>query len=187
MTGQATLADPGACSECGRKNPADSRYCFCGNDLVIPPAPLPEPGVRGWLLWFCLQLLVLNPVLISYQAFVESRALHASAPTSHPIAAMAGVDLVVRIATMMVGLIAATLLIRRHAISVQFVRAYLVWFALNYFALVALPYAFALDSGARTRVAAMYLYRAVMTVPATSFWFLYFKHSKRVKVTYPDA
>ena len=100
---------------------------------------------------------------------------------------MVGVDFVARILTMMVGLFAATLLIRRHAISVHFVRAYLVWFALNYFALVALPYAFGLDPEARTRVAAMYLYRAVMTVPATSFWFLYFKHSKRVKVTYANA
>ena len=187
MTAEATLADPRACSECGRQNPPESRYCFCGNDLVIPPAPLPEPGIRGWLLWFCFQLLVLNPVFISYRAFEEARGLRASASTGGPIGAMVGVDIVVRLVTMLVGIIAATLLIRRHAISVQFVRAYLVWFAFNYFALVALPYAFGLNPEARTRVAAMYLYRAVMTVPGTSFWFLYFKHSKRVKVTYAQV
>ena len=187
MSAEATLEDTRTCSECGRKNPAESRYCFCGNDLVIPAPPPPEPGVRGWLLFFCVQLLVLNPILIAHQVLVEARGLHASVSPSGSISTMVGVDSVVRLLTMAVGVLAVVLLVRRHTMAVPFVRAYLVWWAVNYFAVVALPYAFSLDAAVRTRVAAMYLYRAVMTVPGTSFWFLYFKHSKRVKVTYAHA
>jgi len=94
------------------------------------------------------------------------------------------VDSVGRIALAVLGITGGTLLLLRHARAVAFIRVYLLAFAIACFALISLPWVFGLPLDIRNHVIGALIYRAAMTVPATSFWFLYFKHSKRVKVTY---
>jgi hypothetical protein len=180
-------ADWACCPECGKQLPLSQRFCFCGRDLKAPPAALPEPGVRGWLLYFCLQLFVLNPLLIGFQVTTEFRALDAAGALRSLLAPIVGLDSTVRLVLVVLGVVGGALLVRRSGRALQFIRVYLVVFAIAHFALASLPFFFGLPLDVRNQVVGTLLYRAAMMVPATTFWLLYFKHSKRVKATYSVA
>jgi hypothetical protein len=82
------------------------------------------------------------------------------------------------------GVLGGILLCIRYRHAVPVIKGYLVVVAVVSFLLVSLPFVFGLPPDVRTRVAGVYMFRAAATVLPTIFWFLYFKHSKRVQATY---
>ena len=186
MSDVARTSEVKPCAECGRENPPGSRFCFCGNSLVEPPRPPPPAGVGGWLLFFCLQLLLLGPLVVGFQLLTDFRAAwsHDGNPAH---AGMIAVDAAVRLAMIVLGVVTGVLLVVRARGAVRFTCGYLVAASLAYWLLVALPYLFPLPSEVRSRVVGLFVLRAGLTIPGTIVWLLYFRHSKRVQVTYAPA
>jgi hypothetical protein len=175
---------PRRCSECGKENPASSRFCFCGHNLAFVdtrPAPV---GVGGWLLFFCLQVALLGPLLTVMNVMADVRTLRSSGGLWTRGAALVAVDDLVRLALAGMGVGAGVLLWLRHHSAVVFTRAYLVCLAASGLVLLGFVYAFALPADTRDRIAPIYLFRAAIAIPGSIFWLQYFKHSKRVKATY---
>jgi hypothetical protein len=167
MNSVTPVANVIPCAECGRENPPGSRYCFCGHDLVVP-APPPPKGVGGWLLWFCFQAILLGPAVVGFRIVQKLRTLQVREGGLTQASVM----------------VAGSLLFYRRRGAVQFARGYLVVGALGYCSLVALPYLFPLSVADRDRFAAHYIARALLLLPGTVVWLLYFKHSRRVRATY---
>jgi hypothetical protein len=141
-------------------------------------------GIGGWLLLFILQLVVLNPGVIGWRVVQEINVLRENGALASPVGLMIGVDSLVRLSLAAFGVVCGALLWVRYLRAVAMVRYFLVLFPLGHLLLVTLPFAFALPTNGRMHIAGIYMYRAGMAVPATIFWFLYFKHSRRVKATY---
>jgi hypothetical protein len=174
------------CFECGRENHPGNRYCFCGHDLVVP-APPPPKGVGGWLLYFCFGVILLAPAVVGFRIFQNLRTLQVREGGLTQASVLVATDAAARVAILILGMVAGSLLLFRRRGAVQFARGYLVAGTLGYCGLVALPYLFPLSVVDRDRFVAHYIGRALLVLPGTAVWLLYFKYSKRVRATYPSG
>jgi Protein of unknown function (DUF2569) len=178
------VAESVSCPACGKLATPGQRFCFCGQNLHAAPEAPPPQGVGGWLLYFCVQLFFLNPLLIGWQVVSELRTLDAHDQLRTLIGPMVSLDNAARIALALLGIGVGVFLVLRRRGAVAITRMYLIGFALVHLALVFLPFLFGFPAELRNTLVGTLFYRAGLTVPATTFWVLYFKHSKRVKATY---
>jgi len=112
------------CAECGRESPPGSRYCFCGKDLVVP-APAPPKGVGGWLLWFCFQAILLGPAVVGFRILQNLRTLQVREGGLTQASVLVATDAGARVAILILGMVAGSLLLYRRRGAVQFARGYL--------------------------------------------------------------
>ena len=170
------------CPECGKENPDQSRYCFCGYDLLAPPTPPPQ-GVGGWLLFFCIQVTILGPLLsIACVALLTvSLADGAGAtPVGRYLLILASLGVAVAAFGTFAGV--RLWLVRPGALRVT--RAYLIMLG----ALQVLTLVMTRMLGPPGEVAHALVPNQIMGgiggLAGAVFWWLYFSHSKRVKATY---
>jgi hypothetical protein len=175
------------CPECGQANPESARFCFCGYNLRAAPPPPAPVGVGGWLLFFCLQMLVLNPLVVGLQVLLELSAAAAAGVLSSPLGRVVLIDSAVRLALLAWGVTCGVALVTRRPSAVRMVRVFLPSFVIGYLLLVGLPFAAGLPESIRMHVAGTYMYRAGTLVLSGSFWFIYFGKSRLVKATYGEG
>jgi len=174
------------CPACGRDCAGDARFCFCGVDLRAAPQP-PLIGVRGWLLFFCIQIAILAPPLTLLNVSRELLDLVRLDALLSRVGAMILLDSASRLTLAAIGVVAGVSLWLRRQGAVAFVRVYLLAYLGVYLLLIALPYVCALPAEVRGRVAAIYFQRAAIAIPSTIVWSLYFRTSRRVRDTYAAA
>jgi hypothetical protein len=172
------------CAECGHANPPTARFCFCGHNLSAKPAPPPAAGVGGWLLFFCLQMLILNPILVGSQVYREYAVAAAAGVRSGPLMTVVAADSIVRLGLVAWGFACGVALVLRMPRAVRMVRTFLPVLVITYFLLVGLPFVIGVPDSVRMHVAGLFMFRAATLVLSGSLWFIYFKQSKRVQATY---
>lgn len=171
LAGQAS--SPQDCPVCGLTNPSGTSVCDCGFDFIKKAAPLepfahlgtkhPLYGIHGWLMLFCATQTILSPVFVLFAVvtgFLKTPLVIAFQLALCGFAVYTGVS-VWRIRPNALKLVKAFLF-------VMLVLGFVGAFPPHWMHLKSKPPA---APGIRTLVVA-------------ASWWLYFKFSKRVKVTF---
>ena len=144
----------------------------------MPPS-LPPKGVGGWLLFFCIQLLVAFLVTAGQTALVLLLALSGrfgGGRLTLVILAQTACALAVAV----FGAIAGLHLWSVRPRAVKLTRVYLVLLAILPLVNAGLAAGFATTSALTPMM-------AVVMILGAAFWWAYFSHSRRVKATYGAA
>ena len=180
MTSDAN--QPMTCPECGREGVEGTRYCFCGHDLEAATVPPPD-GVGGWLLFFCVQLVIFAPGFFLMNALNTVAAITKLGATT-PIGVLLSVDVAVRLQVVGAGAYIGSMLWRGQRAGVRLVRPYLIILPAVYLLLACLPFAFAFANDIQVALARPHLIGAMSSIPGCVVWWFYFGESRRVRATY---
>jgi uncharacterized protein DUF2569 len=171
------------CPECGKDNPGANRFCFCGHNLEAPVQPPPR-GVGGWLLFFCIQVVILGPLLmlgtfvLVALSLAGQRLLLTNAGLYILLRAAAGA------AVAAVGALAGVYLWMLRPGAVRLARIYLVLLALLPLGLLAVSSLFPVPAGVELPAPPVQVPTTLFSVAGATFWWLYFSNSRRVRATY---
>jgi hypothetical protein len=182
------------CARCGQQIPAASETCpLCGQEttLKLEPAPsapdVPYPfvtipqtvqpsGVGGWLLFYCIGLSILVPLLISMQIFSWAYLLHANVRLVNKTFILGTVQ-------ELYGAVVGVFLWMGRPVSLFLLKIYFIIVGVS--TLVSLLGLVQLALNAHTK---MYAVRGFVTeiisMGFTIIWFVYFRKSQRVRNTY---
>lgn len=143
-----------------------------------------QPGVTGWLLFFCLILAVVYPAT-SFYHIVRQTVPRLIGEHNHAFIFLLSVYNVVFTALGVFSLISGLKLWLVKPEAVRFARSWLWTYLYANFAylllwlVIAKPHQSAL-------VAEMGWYHAVGPIGSFALWYLYLEHSKRVQATFPS-
>jgi hypothetical protein len=174
------------CPECGQENPDPNRFCFCGHDLEAPIQPPPQ-GVGGWLLFFCIQVVILGPLLMVGTLVFLALGL----ASQRLLLSNAGLYILARAtagaAVSAFGAIAGVYLWMLRPRALRLARVYLVLLALLPLGLLAAASLFPVPAGVKLPAPPVQVPTTLATVAGATFWWLYFSNSRRVRATYKSS
>ena len=154
---------------------------------ALPPAPSVQPrlkGVRGWLLFFCLGLTVLNPLItlgLLAASYSESSKYFNRFPS---LLAITVIETLLGVAMAAFSIYAGVGLWSVRPRAVQMAKRYLLCF-LGYHAIAAvLPFMPGLPSAANEAMIAQVLQSITRVLLYFAIWNSYLNKSERVKATY---
>ena len=190
-----------ACKNCGGFINSTMKYCpFCSskNEAPTEAATINEKeivkivkdevqisekykGVGGWLLLFCIGLIVFGPLL-----FCSSIAnLTPSTIPINSLRALVRIDLFCSALLMLLGMAVGIGLIKnKTSEAVKFAKAYLIIRLAYALGSIPLPYLLDLPSDIAARFVASLIGNAIAIIIYFAIWYLYLSKSKRVKATY---
>lgn len=171
------------CPECGKDNPDANRFCFCGHNLEAPLQPPPR-GVGGWLLFFCLQAVILGPLLMGGSLLLLAMSLAGQSL----LLTNAGIYIVLRATAGAVvsvfGALAGLYLWMLRPGALRLTRIYLVLLALLPLGQLAASILLPVPAGVQLPAPSVQVPTALLGVAGAMFWWLYFSNSRRVRATY---
>ena len=145
------------------------------NDTIIG---IRYKGVRGWLLWFCIALTILMPLITSFKLVSLYIQLYPFFNTFPPLLVIFIVDFVLSIGLTVFSIYTGIALWRIRPKAVKIAMTFL-WVYLGYSILISLlPLLVGLPLP--TEVAE----RIVLAMLSFAVWYSYLVYSKRVKATY---
>lgn len=184
------------CSSCNAKNHPALTACWkckapfsqatvaCSSAETPALAVLRYKGVGGWLLLFCLQLTMFNP-LLTLSSFAKAYQASAQYFSQFPgLVVITVIDALLALAVLIFGVIAGADLWNVKAGAVQSARRYLM-FVLGYHVISAvLPFMAGLSSAANEAMVAPAVTAAIKGMVYVAVWYSYLNVSQRVKATY---
>jgi hypothetical protein len=162
------------CTRCGRRQPPASDIWASVNMQPLPATPNRLQGVGGWLMFFCIILIFLNPL---GHALIAIRAFRGLAAKGAPVTIVGVISIgVTHIGLAIFSVIAGSLLWLEKRSGVSVAKMYL---------LVATAAIISLDIALRFRGVHLDLVRSTLERFAyAALWYAYLVNSKRVKLTY---
>ena len=142
-------------------------------------------GIRGWLLLFCLILLLLNPVasIVNLSSsFKISGPYFVLYPGLRIITVM---DCIFSIGIVCFSIYAGVSLWRRHPRAIAIAKAFLLTFLGYSIVANSLPFLAGLPSHANKAMIAQALIGVLRSALMVFLWYLYLVKSKRVRATFP--
>jgi hypothetical protein len=171
------------CAECGKENSDSSRFCFCGNDLTRP-APPAQRGVGGPLLFFCVQMVILGPLLAVSSFGPALRGVRAIAPFDTRVALVLLLQLSLSLTVTALGVFTGLQLWRVRPGALRLTRAYLLALGALPLVTIGLPLALGVQADMDQRIVLLQNMTAASGVLSAVFWWIYFSSSRRVRATY---
>ena len=141
-------------------------------------------GVGGWLLFFCVSLTILSPLITigsSIIGFNETSSYFTRFPGLETITY---IDLVLSIGLMAFSIYAGVALWSIKKDAVKIAKTYLIFFLIYVFISSFLPFMAGLPSSATNAMAAQVVKDAFRSIVYFSIWFSFLNKSKRVMATY---
>jgi len=149
-------------------------------------APDQYSGVKGWLVFFCISLTILNPLFTLANLSNGYSAVSEVADRLPGLMTATVVDSVLSLVIMALGIFAGVSLWAVKPNAVQVAKLYLVVLAV--YSVLEVPlYMAALPSSATDAFTAKCTMSVLRTLFYVGLWFAYLTKSKRVKATYFDA
>ncbi len=161
--------------------PLDSKTDRINNSL---PAGDSLDGVKGWLLFFCLNLTVFSPLLTAYNlvtGYNEVEPYFSQFPGLQTVMTM---DTILGIALMIFSIFAGYSLWAKRGNAVSTAKKYLVTFLVYSFIASVLPFLAGLPSRANAVMLALAVVGLIRSAIYFTVWFSYLRKSRRVKATY---
>jgi hypothetical protein len=152
-----------------------------------PPRPATYKSVRGWLMFFCLTLVLFAPaatLLVAVQALGQLPLLVRASAQFPGLLVITIVDLILSTAIMGFSIYAGLALMRVRPNAVRIAKTFLL-VRLGYSLLeLALPLVAGLPASARSIMLQAIAGQVVVGVLYVAIWYSYLTVSKRVKRTY---
>jgi hypothetical protein len=139
--------------------------------------------VGGWLLFFCVQLVILAPGFVLMNVLTTA-ALISKVGAMTPIGVCLSVDSIARLLIAGAGVYIGSLLWRGQRAGVTLIRPYLIVFPGLHLLLACLPFVFPFARDIQVALAQPHVIGAFMSVPGSLVWWFYFGDSRRVRATY---
>ncbi len=188
------------CMRCNQRNPEGSLICFHCQETLSSPLEVPAPGialensteprykgVKGWLLFHCIGLTFLGP-LISIAGMIQS--YREASPHFDQIPGLKTLALVESstISGLLIfSMYAGTGLWRIRPQAVRTAKRFHVC-AMAYCVIsVFLPFSAGLPAEIAEAIMPQTITRMLQGMIASGIWLTYLSRSKRVKATYGDA
>jgi hypothetical protein len=142
--------------------------------------------VQGWLLFFCISLTILSPLLTLANVFIGYGAASLVAARFPGFMIATIIDSVLVLVIMALGIFAGVYLWGVKPGAVQIAKAYLIVLAV--YAVLEVPlFLAALPSSATDRFTERSTIAVLRTLFYVGLWYSYLSKSKRVKATYFDG
>jgi len=149
------------------------------------PQPNQYKGVNGWLVLFCIELILLNPAATLTESLYWLSVTTIYARMVFGFAVTLYISIVIHALVSLLGVIAGLFLLAVKPYAIKLAKAYFIALVIYYILSAGL---LSLSSGIAAGRVAVILWRwQIWSFVFVVVWYSYLKKSKRVKATYFDA